>query len=64
MATVAKRHAASAVSRGIKKGGVVHADTGMFLSRKEHGIMPLAATETGLEVVTLSEVSEIKTNIM
>lgn len=48
----------------MEKGGVVHADTGMFLSRKEHGIMPLAATETGLEVVTLSEVSEIKTNIM
>ena len=31
---------------------------------KKNGIMPFAVTKMGLEVVILSELSQIKTNIM
>ena len=39
-------------------GDVPHTHSGLSLSHKKNEIVPLAAARTGLETVTLSEVSE------
>lgn len=43
------------IDRGVDKGGVVHAYSGILLSHEKGLIMSLAATRTDLERVVLRE---------
>ena len=46
------------------KEDVVHIYNGVLLSHKKNKIMPIAATWMDIEIIVLSEVSQIKTNII
>ena len=46
------------------KEDAVHISGGILLSLKENEIMPFAATWLDLEITILSEVRQIKTNII
>ena len=43
---------------------VVHICNGILLSHKKNEIMPFAAIWMDLEIITLSEVSQTKTNVI
>ena len=51
------------ISRGTDKD-VVHIHNGILLSHKKNEIIPLASTWMVLEIARLSDVSQIKTNII
>ena len=46
------------------KVNVVHIYSGMLLSHKKNKIMPFAATRMDLEIITLYEISQRKTNVI
>ena len=46
------------------KADVVHTYNGILFSHKRNEIMSFAATWMDLEIITLSEVSQINTNII
>ena len=50
--------------RGMDKEDVIQIYNGILLNHKKNKIMALAATWMDLEVITLSEVSQRKTNII
>ena len=43
---------------------MVHIYNGTLLSHNKNGIMPYAATRMDLEIITLSDVNQTKTNII
>ena len=51
------------INRGKDKEDVVHIHNGLLFSHEKNKIMPFAATWMGLEIIILSEVSQIKTDI-
>ena len=51
------------IDRGLNKEEVVHTFSEILLSHKNE-ILPLAATWMQLEIIVLSEISQIKTNII
>ena len=50
------------ISRGMEKEDVAHAYNSILLSNENEQMMPFAATWMDLEIVTLSEVSQIEKN--
>ena len=50
--------------RGMDKEDVGHIYNGILLSHEKIKIMPFAVTMIGLEITILSEVTQIKTNII
>ena len=48
----------------IKKMWYIYIYNGILLSHKKNEIMPFAATWMDLEIIILSELSQIKTNII
>ena len=50
--------------RGMDKEDVGHIYNGILLSQEKDKIMPFAVTMIGLEITILSEVTQIKTNII
>ena len=51
------------INGGLDKEDVAHIYNGILLRHKKHEIMSLAASWMDLEIATLSEVSQTKTNI-
>ena len=52
------------LSRRINKEDVVHIYDGILFSHKKNKIMTVAERQMDLEIIMLSEVSQIKTNII
>jgi len=50
------------IDRGLDKEYVVHTYNGVILSHKKNEIMPFAAKWRDLEIIILSEVSQVKIN--
>ena len=48
----------------MNKEDMVYICNGILLSYKKNAIMPFAATWTDLEIITLSEINQTKTNII
>ena len=52
------------IIRGMDKDAVVHIYNGMLLSHKKKEIMPFAVIWMDLEMVMLSDISQIKINVI
>ena len=50
------------INRGLDKDDLVHIHNRILLSHKTHETMPFATTSMDLEIIILSEVSQIKIN--
>ena len=50
------------INRGRDKEDVLHIHNGILLSHENNKVMPFAAMQIDLEMITLNEVSQKKTN--